>query len=212
VRPGPERSADRRYRARAALADINQDLAVAEYAPVMAFAGRLIDLNALTQLLRAWRSVGQRWPSARLWLIGDGPARDALYEQIVDWELHHQVVMPGTFEDLTDVWLAADVFVSPLVHTGTHMLLTAMAAGLPAIVPDAERMHEFVDHGRTGWRVGAPDRTGWANALSFFCDRPASITEMGAAARQFVLRRFPSRTMAQQHVDLIHELQSAAVI
>jgi glycosyltransferase involved in cell wall biosynthesis len=206
VAGGPERSADRRYRSRAALAEANHDLAVAEYAPVIAYVGRLAEPAALTQLLQAWRSVAQRWPSARLWLVGDGPARETLYEQIVSWELHHQVLMPGSFEDLTDVWAAADVLVAPQPHAGIHTALAAMAAGLPVVAADSPPAREIVQDGRTGWLVAPDDRQGWINALCHFCDRPVAAADMGRAARQSSQVRYPRRAMAQRHIELVEQL------
>jgi glycosyltransferase involved in cell wall biosynthesis len=207
VEPGPPRSADRRFRARAVLSETNYDLAAAEYAPVVVYVGKLDDFAALAGLLRAWQDVARRWASARLWLIGDGSAREALYEQIVIWELQYQVFMPGSFEDLTDVWLAADVCVVPQPGPGRHTILAAMAAGLPVIAAREGNFRDLIDHDRTGMLLPAEDPKAWGMALSHFCERPLAAAEMGAVARQKVQQQFSRRAMAERHLELFAGLR-----
>jgi glycosyltransferase involved in cell wall biosynthesis len=205
---GPPRSADRRYRARAALAEANHDLAAAEYAPVVACVGRLVDAPMFSPLFLAWREIARRWPSAKLWLIGDGPARDALYDYIRDLDLHGQILMPGTFEDLSDVWLAADACVVPQPPSGCQQILSAMAAGLPIIAPDGPLVREPIQHQKQGLLISPQDRTGWFSALSQICEYPAVAQELGKGARAVVEQRFSSRAMAQRHLELWSELAS----
>lgn len=203
------RSPDRRFRARAALADINQELSAVDYAPVVVFAGRLTDFTSLSLLLQVWRDIAARWSSARLWIIGDGSARDALHAQIRDWELQYQVFMPGTFEDLTDVLLAADIFVSPQAYVGQQMVLEAMAAGLPVVAADSADLRAVIDNGRTGMLVPSGDRAAWIAALTQLCENPAAATEMGNAARRLVEQQFSRRRMGERHLELFERLIAA---
>ncbi|MGE0758152.1 MAG: glycosyltransferase family 4 protein [Pirellulaceae bacterium] len=206
-RPVPKpRSADRRFRARAALADANRDLAVAEYAPVTVFAGRLSDLVALSNLVTAWRNVALRWPSARLWLVGDGPARSALYDHIAALDLHGQVLMPGSFETLSDVWLAADACVSPLPACPATTLLDAMAAGLPIVAAYSSVAERFVRDQQTGLLVPPQHVPAWTEALTALWDEPTRTARMGVAARQTVIDQFPVQAMARAHLALFNEL------
>lgn len=200
------RSADQRFRARTALADINHDLASAEYAPVVVSVGRLEDPLTYSALLSAWRDIAARWPSARLWLIGDGPARDKLFALIRDQELQHNVVMPGTFEDLSDVFLAADIFLSPQRHGGGQLVLEAMAAGLPVIAAADRQIRDLVEHQASGLLVEPQDRRSWAAALTHLCDNPAAASQMGTCGRKTVEQRFPLRRTAEQHLQLFRQL------
>ena len=202
---GP-RTSDHRFRARSYLAEVNQDLATAEYSPVVVWIGRLMEVSVFLPLLRAWRDVVARWPSARLWLIGDGPARDALYSQIVEWELQYQVLMPGTFEDLSDILLAADLFVSPQPNTGGQMIIQAMAAGLPVLAADSPESRAILEPGRTGFIVPSTDHSAWVAQLSFLCDNPSAVAKIGLAAQKVVQQRFSRTHMAQQHLDLFQRL------
>jgi glycosyltransferase involved in cell wall biosynthesis len=202
-----ERNADQRFRARSCLAEVNQDLATAEYSPLVVWVGRLMDAAAMLPLLKAWRDIAARWPSARLWLIGDGPARSALYAQLIDWELQYQVLMPGTFEDLGDVLLAADLYVAPEALAGSQMIIEAMAAGLPVLAADSPEVQSLVEHGRTGFIAPRNDHDAWLAALSFVCDNLLAVAKMGVAAEHEIRQKFSPTAMAQRHLDLFERLR-----
>ena len=184
---GPRKDPALRYQARAALAEINQDLAVAEYAPVAVAAGPLCAGRHLFELVAAWRTIAARWPSARLWLLGDGPLRETLYERIVEDGLHQQVVLPGCFDDLLDVFQAADVFVAPAPATeGAQFALEAMAAGLPVVAADGPDYRGVVEDGASGLLVPPGDCSALAKALTSLFDAPQLGAQWGLAGRRRV--------------------------
>jgi glycosyltransferase involved in cell wall biosynthesis len=204
---GARKDAVSRYQARAALAEINQDLTVAEYAPVAVTAGPLCEERHLFDLVAAWRTVGARWPSARLWLLGDGPLREALYERIVDCGLHHQISLPGSFDDLTDVFQAADVFVAPTPATeGAQFALEAMAAGLPVVAADGPDYREVVAHGASGLLVPPGDGPALAKALTTLFDAPQLAAQWGSAGRRRVADDFSPARTAQLHLELFQRI------
>jgi glycosyltransferase involved in cell wall biosynthesis len=208
VVPAEPRSADRRFRARAALADINQDLAAAEYAPVALFVGRLDDVASLSHLITEWQEISARWPSARLWLVGEGPARDRLGEQVVLSDLRYQVFLPGAFEDWSDLYQAADIFVSPMVCGRSQLILDAMAAGLPVIATDSPDLRGMMEHGTHGLLVPAREQGAWSKGMSQLFEAPQRASEMGAAASKLVNARFPRRQMVESHLELFQLLIS----
>jgi glycosyltransferase involved in cell wall biosynthesis len=203
---GEARSADRRFRARAALADANHDLAAAEYAPVALFAGRLDDVAGLSVLIEEWKEVATRWPSARLWLVGDGPARGSLHEQLIDLDLVYQVFLPGTFEDWSDLFSAADLFVWPSSQGGRQTMLEAMAAGLPVVVADSDDMHGMMEHGRHGYLIPSQTPGAWGAAFSLLFDAPQLAAQVGAQASKLVTARYPRRQMIEAHWELFERL------
>ena len=100
----------------------------------MLFLGRLRRSNGLMTLIDAWPEVLAGCPEARLWLIGDGPLRDALNDRIRDLQLQSKVVMPGSFDEVADVLSAADAAVCPTPEPGMPLaLLEATAACLPIV-------------------------------------------------------------------------------
>ena len=72
-------------------------------------------------------------------------------------------------------------------------LLEAMACGTPVVCWDAGAMPEFVDHGATGFVVS--DLTALRAALEHLMDEQ-ECSQMGNAARDFVVERFSAERVA----------------
>ncbi|MEX0818488.1 MAG: glycosyltransferase family 4 protein [Pirellulaceae bacterium] len=204
------RSPASRFHARTALADVNHDLEVAEFAPVAICADRFAEGRGLADLIRAWLPIADRWPSAKLWLIGDGPLRDSLYESIVDFGLRQQIAMPGSFDELSELYHAADVFVSPAPDYGTtQALVEALAAGLPVVATGTPDMQELIDDAVQGYLVPPGD-------LQQLADRIAHLFEFGELALQFGLAARRRATdchllsrVVEDHITLFKQLAHA---
>ena len=88
----PPRTAAARAAAREALGDAQPALGLPGEAILAVYTGRLHAEKGLYYLLKAWRQMVVRHPQARLWLVGEGPQRTALEEQIESLGLWRQVV------------------------------------------------------------------------------------------------------------------------
>lgn len=120
--------------ARAMLAAANYDLATAGDSLVALAIGRFDDEHYFSDLVRAWRIVRAQRPEARLWLVGDGPERDKLYRQIGDLDQRFRILLPGWFDCLDDLLLAADLAIFPAAHASPPLaMLAALAAGIPVV-------------------------------------------------------------------------------
>lgn len=134
----PGLTAENRAAARAALAAVNYDLATTSTAFVAVAIGRLDEHHRFGDLIRAWRVVTARHSDARLWLVGDGPERQRLYQQIGDLDQRFRAFLPGTFDCLTDLLAAANVLLVPGHHqTPPLAMLDAAAMGLPCLAADS---------------------------------------------------------------------------
>lgn len=203
----PARNAERRWAARQLLAESNPDLATREETPVVIFTGRLARAKGLFDLLHAWSGIAERWSDARLWLVGDGPDRDDLFELILDLGLRHQVVMPGAFDDVQDLLDAADLFVLPSYHEGLSIaLLEAMAAGVPIVASDIPGNREVIVSGQHGMLLPPGDVSLWAAALSQTLGQPARSQNLVAAAHERVCSEFSRDRMTVAHEELFEEL------
>jgi len=206
----PARSSPLRFQARSALSEINQDLSTAEYAPIAVCLDRLEDHHGLFDLVSAWRTIAARWPSAKLWLIGDGPLRETLYEKIVDLGLHHQILMPGSFDDLEEVFLAADVFVAPSPdQNGSPSLVGALRAGLPVVAVSTPDKLDMIEDGVHGLLIPAQNRRALTGAISTLFEMPALATRLGDAARRRADCVYSLDRIATKHLELFSELVAA---
>ena len=97
---------------------------------------------------------------------------------------------------------AADAFVYPsLNETFGLPILEAMACATPVICTRVASMPEIVEDGRTGFVVEAGDRDGLRKRLRWMAENPAAAQQMGATAREVVLKRFQWRHVVRRCLE-----------
>lgn len=198
----PPRTNAIRQQARHALREANHDLALDERAHLAVYTGRLDRNKGLRELVQAWAKIARRWPLARLWLVGEGPLRDELWEMISDYDLRYRVCLPGVFDDVGDILAAADLFVLPSYEEGLSLaLLEALAMGLPAVLSDIPGNHlaaeQFASY------VPVRDVAQLAEAISRLFDAAEQRRSLGTAGRERVATEFNLETMAVRHRALL---------
>ena len=203
---GP-RNPRNRHAARCALGEANHDLAVHDATPVVVYTGRLDEAKGLYELVAAWPRVLEQLPDARLWLVGEGPLRVPLYQRMVDLGVHHQVHLPGAFDQVDDLLLAADLFVLPSHEEGMSLsLLEALGAGLPVVCSDIPGNRQLVDDGVEGRLVAAGEVEPLAQAILDALRNPQMATAWAQAAAARVRRDYSVERMADDHLRLFERL------
>jgi glycosyltransferase involved in cell wall biosynthesis len=203
----PPRQASERQEARRALAEADGVFALAPDAPLVVYTGRLHEMKGLDHLLSAWPAVLARHPGARLWLVGEGPFRPRLIEQIENLGLSTSVLLAGLYDDVEDFLLAADVFVLPSLEEGMSLaLLEAMAAGLPVVASSIAANALLVEDGRQGRLVAPGDSAALAAALAGLLEQPDAAARLGSRARERVEARFSIARMVEAHLELFDRL------
>ena len=219
---GPPPSDSRRAQARQAIAAANAALALPPGARLALYTGRLHEAKGLSELVTAWADVADRRldfarpdrpaPDARLWLVGEGPQREALARQIDSLGLGGRVVLTGSFDNVDDLLAAADLFVLPSHEEGMSVaLLEAMAAGLPIVASDIPGNRGLIRDGVEGLLVPAGNPPALAQAIERILLDPAASAKLGAAARRRVEENFSLDRMVDEHLALFARLlQSSA--
>lgn len=196
-----------RAAARAALGEANHDLRLEPNAPLAVYTGRLHPDKGLLDLVNAWRPIAERWPAARLWLVGEGPQREDLFRRISDIDLKYRICLPGAFDDTEDVLQAADMFVLPSYSEGMSLsLLEAMASGIPAIASDIPGNRALITHEQTGLLVPPRDVPGLSSAMARLLEHPELRSSLGSRARQLVQEKYSLEKMGREHLELIQRL------
>lgn len=203
----PPRCSAARIEARQALALANHDLNAGDVAPVAVCVTRLDDCRALRPLIAAWKTIAARWPSARLWLIGDGPQRHDVYDVVVDQGLHRDIFMPGSFDELVDVFQAADLCIALNQSVAeSPALLQAMSAGLPMVAIATEANCDVLTDNVQGLLVADQDVAALTAAISTLLETPDFAARMSAAARLLATERHSLAASASQHLELFEQL------
>lgn len=170
-------------------------------ATVLCCVGRLDEQKGVDVLLEALHQMDLD-QQTRVWLVGDGPQREALETRSRQLGLDANVRFLGFRSDVPDFIKASDIFVLPSRYEAMPMtILEAMAAGLPCVVTDVGDNAELVENGVTG-RVIPPEAPGaLADALKELTFDRTLRRAMGSAARQKA-QRYDVRQMVARTLDI----------
>lgn len=147
--------------------------------PVILSVGRLSREKNLAQLAAAFAQVHAQRPHARLLVVGDGPAAEALDGP--------GVVRVGYLhgDELARAYASADVFATTSeTETFGNVVVEAQASGLPVVVALGGAAREQMRAGETGLVADAarPDR--FAAALVRLIDDPGWRADLGQRAHR----------------------------
>lgn len=196
--------------ARRALSKACGDAGLNPLTPLAVFVGALEEEANLPVLIDAWKSVlGQR-PDARLWLFGAGPQRRALHERIERQRMKDRVLLPGVMEHLDGLFAAADVYVAPpRAGPVSRHLLSAMAAGLPAVAADTPAHRAVIDGNEQGLLFSPGEPQEAASAILRLLAQPALAHALGESGRRRIAECFPPEVHVHRYIELLERLRAA---
>jgi glycosyltransferase involved in cell wall biosynthesis len=143
------------------------------------FVGRVSQRKGLKYLVEALESLPPG--AAELTICG------RLIDEASTWNSAHAPVHLRAFvtpENLLREFQSADVFVFPSLAEGFgHVLLEAMASGLPVIGTTRTAASDLISDGREGFVTEPGDVAELVRCIEFFLKNPARRIEMGLAAR-----------------------------
>lgn len=132
--------------------------------PVIVCVARLREQKGHDSLLRAFASIVDRWPRARLRLIGDGPLMLSLLSDAKRMSIDNAVEFAGQTDDVWPELASASVFVLPSRYEPLGIaVMEAMAAGTPVVATAVGGIPEVV--GDAGLLVEPGNDTALADAL-----------------------------------------------
>ena len=112
---------------------------------ILLYVGRLAPEKNIGRL----RAVLCEIPSARLAIVGDGPARKALMKEFRGTNTVFTGLLTG--EDLAAAFASADLFVFPsTTETLGIVMIEGLASGLPVVATRSGAAHEVVSEGENG--------------------------------------------------------------
>jgi glycosyltransferase involved in cell wall biosynthesis len=139
----------------------------------------------LTFLIRAFAGVASAFPEPRLLVVGEGPERDTLEDQVLHSGLRGRVAFTGLidYSELPRYLAMADAFVTASV-TEVHPLsvIEAMASGLPVLGIVSPGIEDTVEDGRTGY-LASEDLPSFTAKMARLVAEPARRAEMSQRAR-----------------------------
>jgi glycosyltransferase involved in cell wall biosynthesis len=174
------------------------------------FVGRLVERKGVSHLIDAMSLLSAE-RQARLVIVGDGPERGRIEQQVRERGLDRCVVLRGQVsqEALQDAYAAADAFVLPAIvdrRGDTEglgvVLLEAMNHRVPVVASRIGGITDIVADGVSGLLVPPGDATALAAAVERLARDPELARRLGDAGYARLRERFSWRAIVQRWLDL----------
>ena len=158
--------------------------------------GRFVEMKAPDLTVEAFARIADRFPQARLDLVGDGELMPRVAALVAERRLGDRVTLHGyqSLAACAALMARAAVFVQ---HSRTDSrgrvegfpvaIAEAMASALPVVSTRHSGIPEHVEHGVSGLLVAEGDVAGMAEALARLVADPDEARAMGRAGRAYAL-------------------------
>jgi GalNAc-alpha-(1->4)-GalNAc-alpha-(1->3)-diNAcBac-PP-undecaprenol alpha-1,4-N-acetyl-D-galactosaminyltransferase len=171
--------------------------------------GRLGEEKQFSMLIKVFSRLAQQHTNWALRIVGEGPLRVALQQQIIDLDLGDRVELPGRTVNISDELDRADAFVLTSRFEGfPNVLLEAMAVGLPCATFDCPSgPREMSMEGKAAILVPLNDEHALGHALSRLMLDEDLRQSLGRCARASVIERFSLDKVLEKWDSLFKELE-----
>jgi len=178
--------------------------------PLIVSVGRLVPKKGFDVLISAAALLRERGVPFRLEIIGEGPLRRPLEDQIRSAGLSDAITLRGmlTRDEVRAAYRRAwcVALASRVTPEGDrdgipNTLAEAMACGVPVVASRLSSIQELVVHAMNGLLVSPEDPPALADALEKQLRDRLLSHQMGRAGREWVLRRFDAQEWEARVVE-----------
>ncbi|NQU66500.1 MAG: glycosyltransferase [Candidatus Marinimicrobia bacterium] len=170
--------------------------------------GRFEETKNQNATILAFQHVVEKFPDARLILVGDGPLRESCTPLVTSLNLGHAIEFTGILphDDIARLMSQSRAFV---LHSTTPpsgdkegtpvSIMEASASGLPVVSTIHAGIPDVVTDGETGYLVDEGDIDGMADRMMRFANDPNLATQFGLAGHRLINDRFTQK----HNIDLL---------
>ncbi|KRL00249.1 glycosyltransferase family 4 protein [Liquorilactobacillus capillatus] len=126
---------------------------IAEKTPLLLTVSRLAYEKNINNLIAVMPKIIEKIPNVRLLVVGDGPAKEELIEQVDVMQLQDRVIFTGEVdnEDVPYFYQMADLFVSTSVSESQGLTyIEALASGLQVVATHSPYTDQLLDDSTIG--------------------------------------------------------------
>ncbi len=177
--------------------------------------GRLIPLKGQEYLISALALIKEKFPNARLTLVGDGPYRERLVKHSQNAGVYDSVVFKNevTHHEIPRLLYEHDIFVLPSVVMPTGeteglgtVLIEAMAAGLPVVGSRVGGIGDIIEDGVNGILIEERSPQGICDAVIKIANDDDFRGRITRKAMEDVKERFSWEAIAPKFDELFNKV------
>lgn len=133
---------------------------------VMTYVGELSGRKNQRDLVEALSIIKPQVPEAVLWLVGEGDSRGELEVMLREYSLRDSVKLFGRREDVADLLLATDVYVSAAKSEGLPFnIVEALSHRKNVVASDVKGQSDIIENGKSGFLYALSDVKALANLV-----------------------------------------------
>lgn len=154
--------------------------------------------KGLDYLLEAMPDVLEKFPDAKLAIVGEGPQKKDLQKIITRLKIDHRVMLLGYQEDIPKLLKCVEIFVLPSITEAFGLvLLEAMAAQLPILSTKTGGIPEIIQHMKSGLLVEPGKTQELTDGLNELL-RNSALSQKIAFVGLHHVKEFSARSMAEK--------------
>lgn len=174
---------------------------------LVTYIGRLEPQKGLPWLLTTAADWLQRKSDCDLLLVGQGPERPELEQQVVSADLAHRIHFAGWRADVPEILAASHVLVLPSRWEGMpNVVMQAMASRLPVVATDVEGVRELLGPDADAQTVPYGDSSALSQRICGLLEDPGWAGELGRRNRSRVEKEFTIQRAVEAYQDLWESL------
>lgn len=170
--------------------------------PVIVFAGRFVQQKNLIQLVHSLHDVN--YLSWSCILLGDGPTRQEVENEINRFNLSQRISMPGWINpsEVIEIFKRCDLLFMPSLSEGLPVVgVQALSMGLAIIASKVGGLVDVVDHGINGYLIDQSNPEGFTRALIELLSDQNKLLAFRQASR-LKASQFDIHSVADAYFDL----------
>ena len=173
---------------------------------ILLFCARVVLNKGIDTVMKFWATIHQKYPSARLFVVGGGKTELLAQLNELSKELDGSIVVTGEVDAPQRFYQMADVYVFPSRHEGLPTsLIEAMSSGLPSVVSDIGGCEDLIFDGVTGFRVPVEDADAYAIEIMKLFDDDDTRINLGTNAAYYVRRKCDYKQVIPRLAAIIEE-------
>ncbi len=177
------------------------------------FVGRLIEQKGLQFLIDAMPNILNKFPDAKITIVGEGDYKKKLTEQINSLKLEKKCIFLGqkTGKNLIQCYQKADIFVSPSyshkysAEQICFVNIEAMSCGLPLVTTRSGSIQEYVVENKNCFLVNEKNSKALSYAIIKILTNQELKQKMSNYSRNYALKRYNAKKNVRNLEKIILE-------